>query len=404
MIAANRTLQARSWHSLDEEIRGWWNGDLSVATEPDPDGTLLLLPHPYSSAGGSESAFPEMYGWDTYFINRALLEHGRLDIVRGHVENQLHMIETYGMVLNGNRTFYLTRSQPSLLAPIVSALLARQPDEDLALRAIVALEAEYTEYWGADHHRTPTGLTTNRDLGDPGLRPELSAEAETGLDFTPLFEGDVRRFVPLITNSALVATARALAKICDRWASPARAARWREEAARRSRRINELCWDNTIGQYVEYNWVEDRPSKVTGLSSVWPLWAGVASPEQASRAIANLRPYAQPGGWASTAIAWPSPHPEWEWLQWQYPSGWPPEQIIVLDALRRYGRDEVAAPLAARFVQVQLDRFAETGTLWERYNIVEPDAHLPVERYAAVPMHGWSSAAAVVLGQFLHAR
>ncbi|WP_368498217.1 trehalase family glycosidase [Herbiconiux sp. A18JL235] len=391
----------RSWRSLDETIRGWWDGDLSTATEADSDGTLLPLPHPYSSAGGSEAAFPEMYGWDTYFINRALLEHDRLDIVRGHVQNQLHMIETYGMVLNGNRTFYLTRSQPPLLAPIAAALLERQPDASLASRAITALEAEYNDYWGADHHVTSTGLTTNRDLGDPSLRPELASEAETGLDFTPLFEGDVRRFVPLITNSALVATARALAEMCERWAAPERAARWRAETSRRIRLINELCWDKRAGQYVEYNWVEKRPSKVTGLSSVWPLWAGVASPRQGARAIAKLMPYAQPGGWASTASEWPSPHPEWNWVQWQFPSGWPPEQIIVLDALRRYGRDDVAAPQAARFVQVQLERFALTGSLWERYNVAAPDIDLPVERFPAVPMHGWSSAAAVVLGRFL---
>lgn len=402
-MTAETFLQARSFLNLDEEIRGWWDGDLSVATDPGPDGTLLPLPKPYSSAGGSEAAFPEMYGWDTYFINRALLEHGRLDIVRGHVENQLHMIETYGMVLNGNRTFYLTRSQPPLLAPIAMTLLTRQPDRDLALRAIVALETEYADYWGADHHSTPTGLTTNRDLGDPALRPELAAEAETGLDFTPLFEGDVRRFVPLITNSALVVTARALAAMCDRWASPGRAERWREEGDRRARLINELCWDDSAGHYVEYNWVERRASSVTGLSSIWPLWAGVASAGQAARAIPNLLPYAATGGWASTATAFRSPHREWDWVQWQYPSGWPPEQIIVLDALRRYGRPDVAAPVAARFVQTQLDRFAQTGALWERYNVAQPEVDLPVERFPAVPMHGWSSAAAVVLGRFLHA-
>ncbi len=95
------TLHAQ-WQTLDSLIASWWEGDLQTAREEDlrkdSSGTLLFLPHPYSSAGGSEAIFPEMYAWDTHFINLALLEHGRYDLVLNHILNYLFEIERYGFM------------------------------------------------------------------------------------------------------------------------------------------------------------------------------------------------------------------------------------------------------------------------------------------------------------------
>ena len=90
---------------------------------------------PYMSAGGSEAAFPEMYCWDIPFINRALLLHGRQDIVRHHLLNHLFLIDRYGFVLTGNRTYYLTRSQTPLLADAVVRYVRHTGDRDMLLRA-----------------------------------------------------------------------------------------------------------------------------------------------------------------------------------------------------------------------------------------------------------------------------
>ncbi len=115
------------WERLDNSIGSWWDGDLHRATEEevlnDPQKTLIFLPFPYSTAGGSEAAFPEMYGWDTQFINLGLLAHDRADIVRNNILDQLSMIDRFGMVLNGNRTFYLTRGQPPLRKRVVLAVV-----------------------------------------------------------------------------------------------------------------------------------------------------------------------------------------------------------------------------------------------------------------------------------------
>src|SRR5262249_52454307 len=82
---------------------------------------LLYLPHPYVVPGGF---FNEMYGWDSYFIVLGLLADHRSALARDMVENALFEVEQYGAVLNANRTYFLSRSQPPLLSAMISALLA----------------------------------------------------------------------------------------------------------------------------------------------------------------------------------------------------------------------------------------------------------------------------------------
>ncbi len=393
----------QDWNALERTIKGWWDGDTKTATEADvaddPKGTLLPLPHPYLTPGGSEAAFREMYGWDTFFINLGLLAHGRLDLVRNHILNHLHMIETYGTVLNGNRTYYLGRSQPPLLAESVRLFLRAGGDAEIAARAYPLLEREYKGYWQAEHHDTPVGLATNRDLLNEGLRPELAAEAETGLDFTALYSGDVRRCVPLITNCALVQYANALAELAERLGDAAGAQRWQAEAGRRAERIGALCWDDAQGFFLEYDYISLQKLPYLSICAYWTLWAGVATPAQAETLVGQLHRFEQPHGLSVTDTGYPSPHPEFKHLQWGYPLGWPPLQMIAVEGLERYGYHEEAIRLSQRFLNVMLEQYAQTGKLWEKYNVVTGGLTFPLERYPSVPFHGWSSAAAVVLGR-----
>ena len=65
-----------------------------------------------------------MYGWDSYFIIVGLLEDGERDYARGIIENFFYEIENYGAVLNANRAYYLTRSQPPFLTSMIMAQYA----------------------------------------------------------------------------------------------------------------------------------------------------------------------------------------------------------------------------------------------------------------------------------------
>lgn len=406
------------WKSLDTLISQWWDEDTRRATEPEildprvnrvwiPEGgekernqeekTLLFLPFPYISGAGSEAAFPEMYCWDVFFVNSGLLLHNRHDIVRNHLLNHLFSILRFGMVLNGNRSYYLTRSQTPLLAQDVWRYYSHTDDLDFLSLAYPLLKQQFLGYWDADHHRTPTGLATCRDLGDPTHRPELAAEAEV-LDFTPLFGGDVRRCVPLQINCALVAYLRALARMARALKRADETARWEEEAEQRSRQIRKLCWNPSESFFFEYDFVAQTQIPVFSLCAYWTLWAEVATPDQAEALVTHLQRFAFPHGLAFTDRIYPSPHHEFEWLQWQYPAGWPPMQMMVTDALLNYGYTAEARRHARAFLSLVLEQYAITGKLWEKYNVVEGNLSFPTERYSVPPMHGWASAAVTTLG------
>ena len=362
----------------------------------------MFLPFPYVSAGGSEAAFQEMYGWDTYFINLGLLAHERPELVRGHVLNQLSMVERFGMVLNGNSTAFLHRGQPPLLPESVREYYLATRDADLLLQAYPLLKKEYRGYWCAPHHSTPTGLATNRNLGDPNLHPELSAEAETGLDFCACFRGDIRKCNPLITNCVLTTYARTLGWAAAELGRPADEARgWRDEAEKCAAKIRELCWDEAQGFFFDYDFVAAERVPVWSLSGFWPLWSDIATPEQARRMVANLARFEHAGGLAFTDVAYPSPHPEFTWLQWGYPSGWPCMHLMVVRGLARYGFHAEAERIAAKFLAAMIRVHDETGKLWEKYNVVDGNLHFPVERYVLPPIHGWTSASVALLGRFL---
>lgn len=425
------------WEHVNQKIGSWWQQDLQQAREPelrDPAGnaiwyaddlhrekeadsvclpiepTLLYLPFPYVSSGGSEGSFPEMYAWDVYFINLGLAVHGRVDLIRNHVLNFLFQIERYGMVLNGNRTYYLNRSQVPNHPESLRLLHRLQPDRDLIARSFPLLKKEYQGYWMADHHVTDTGLATNRDLGelperknDPQavlMRPELAAEAEA-LDFTAIYGGDIRNCNPLITNCALVRYADTLSWMAGILGWEEEILFWQEERARRAGRIQDLCWDDTQGFFFEYDHKQNKQLPFWSLSAYWTMWAGIALPQQAKRMVDHLDRFEHTGGLSQTATAYSSPHPEYQNLQWDYPHGWPPSHIIVVDSLDAYGYGAEARRIALKFVRLQLDLFDRTGKIWEKYNVVDGNLDLPRERYPTVPMHGWSSAALAYLGNML---
>jgi len=130
---------------------------------------LLYLPHPYVVPGGF---FNEMYGWDSYFIVLGLLADHRSALARDMVENALYEVEYYGGVLNANRTYYLSRSQPPLLSAMIEALLedpanfASQPGKLAWLARAYPLAVRNHEIWTRTEHAAgATGLARYQDLG-----------------------------------------------------------------------------------------------------------------------------------------------------------------------------------------------------------------------------------------------
>lgn len=142
------------------------------ASNFNPPG-LLYLPEKYVVPGGR---FNEMYGWDSYFIIRGLLQAGRVEGARGMVENFFFEVENYGAMLNANRTYYLTRSQPPFMSSMVVDVyeaMQKQPahkdtpaDRAWLERAYADLEKDYGMWTRNPHLAGDTGLSRYFDFGE----------------------------------------------------------------------------------------------------------------------------------------------------------------------------------------------------------------------------------------------
>ncbi len=138
-----------------------------------PQSGLLYLPHPYVVPGGR---FNEMYGWDSYFILLGLVQDGRIDLARGMVENFFYEIENYGGILNANRTYYLTRSQPPYLSSMIREIYEAKPDKAWLATAYAYATKDHA-LWESDFHRAgDTGLARYYDIGD-GPVPEMADDS-----------------------------------------------------------------------------------------------------------------------------------------------------------------------------------------------------------------------------------
>jgi alpha,alpha-trehalase len=130
---------------------------------------LLYLPDKYVVPGGR---FNEMYGWDSYFIIRGLLQAGRVELARGMIDNFFFEIEHYGAMLNANRTYYLTRSQPpflsSMFVDVYQAMQkdGGQPDKAWLERAYADLDKDYGMWTRDPHLAGETGLSRYYDFGE----------------------------------------------------------------------------------------------------------------------------------------------------------------------------------------------------------------------------------------------
>jgi len=374
------------------------------------DQGLLYLPRPYVVPGGR---FNEMYGWDSYFIQLGLLRDGEIGLAQDMADNFLYEIRNYGKIVNANRTYYLTRSQPPFLTQMVLGVFQRTKNRRWLRDALPAIE-KYYRYWTTEPHLVPqTGLSRYFDLGD-GPAPEvISAERdpqgrthyelvrdyfrtheitdydvaqyynrqtdqltslfykgdrsmrESGFDpsnrFGP-FSVDIIHYNPVCLNSLLYLMEMQTAQIAGLLGLAAEAQIWRSRGMARAERINRLLWDAQDGLYYDHDFEHQRLRKYAFLTTFYPLWAGIATREQAARVAGNLSEFEQPGGLQTSAVA--------SGNQWDAPFGWAPLQLIAVQGLRRYGFSEAADRIAMKFLSLVRDEYLKSGTIVEKYDVV----------------------------------
>jgi len=404
---------------------------------------LLYLPGPYVVPGGR---FNEFYGWDSYFIQRGLLRDGRHDLAFSMVNQALYEVEHYGMVLNANRTYYLSRSHPPVLSLMIHEQYKATADRQWLLSTIPILE-KYYYYWRVTPHlNQATGLSRYFDMGH-GPAPEVSfseideeglshydrmkehlktihagwedvglyynaeenrltdlaytgdrSMRESGFDPTDRFGPlnlDVIHYAPVCLNVLLHRMEHDLANFHEEAGDSSTASHWKKRGQESAGLIQEHFWNEEHGLYFDLNLRRNEQRIYPFLTTFWPMWVGIADKRQAERMVADLGLFQQPGGLeTSTRVTG---------AQWDAPFAWAPLQLIAVEALEQYGYHEEARDIARRFVSMVAQSFEEENMLLEKYDARRcsgsVEGRLKFGYTTNEPGFGWTNA--VVL-EFLH--
>ena len=436
-------------------------------TALSPQG-LLYLEHKYVVPGGR---FNEMYGWDSYFIVRGLLQDGKVELAKGMVENFFFEIEHYGSILNANRSYYLSRSQPPFLTSMAlgvyeaekaaghedkkwleraygyatkdHAMWVREPhlagdiglsryydfgdvpapeslkDETDHYRKVAAYflnhpdkDHGYLVRKGAPGAEAPVGKSYSVQICDEGqgagcddaeivtlsrdfYRADRSMR-ESGFDVSFRFGphgAATHHFAPVCLNSLLYKTEKDLETIAKMLGKTSEASDWAKTAETRKQNIQKYLWDAKSGFYFDYNLDKKERSSYIYITTYYPLWAGIATTEQAHALVKNLSKLEEPGGLVM------SPY-ETEG-QWDFPYAWAPTQMIAMEGLRKYGFNKDADRISYNFASMIAENFRRDGTIREKYNAVTRSSETAVKAGYNINVvgFGWTNAAFVV---FLH--
>ena len=384
--------------------------------------SLLPLPHPYVVPGGR---FREIYYWDSYFTMLGLIESGREDLASSMVEDFAFLIDSYGHVPNGTRTYYLSRSQPPFFFLMVGLLGGADPAAQYA-HFLPQLRREYA-FWmrgaaqlhrGGTHARVvgmPDGAILNRywddrdtprdesyredtELARTSGRPprqlfrDIRAAAESGWDFSSRWLADSRTLatidttdiVPVDLNSLLFGLEQAIEAGCARSQDEGCVREFARRATHRRTAMNRYLWDEERGVYLDYQRRQGTRAPQVSAATLYPLFLSVASAQQSHSIASAVRSELLKGGGIVTT-------PLQTGQQWDAPNGWAPVQWIAVAGFRRYGENPLAETVACRFM-LNVERvYRRSGKLVEKYDVIATDREGGGGEYPLQDGFGWTN-------------
>jgi len=384
--------------TLREHIDWLWP-ELTHTTTTAPDWTSLVpLPQPYVVPGGR---FREGYYWDTYFTMLGLQESGHEDLVDDMLANFAYEIDMFGHIPNGNRNYYLSRSQPPFFALMVE--LAAKVEGGATYRKYLPQLRKEHAYWmrgeagvargqaALNVVKLSDGSALNRywdDLDTP--RPEsylqdvttassvpdrpsnevwrdLRAAAESGWDFSSRWFGDnanlttirTTSIVPVDLNSLMFQLEQTIAKGCAVAREFACFTRYTAAAGSRAAAINRWLW-HPDGYYADYDWQLRHVRDNRTAAMLYPLFVQLAPRHRGLSTLAVAESSLLDVGGLETSQFKTG-------QQWDAPNGWAPLHWIAVRAGRHYGRADLAEAIGSRFLaDVQAEYDAEQK-LVEKY-------------------------------------
>ncbi len=413
--------------SITEHIHALWP---VLTRKPDEkNGSLIPLPNPYIVPGGR---FGEVYYWDSYFTLLGLKASNMLEMIENMVNNFSHLIQTVGFIPNGNRTYYLGRSQPPFFSLMVKMMTEIKEKKILAVY-LSSLEKEY-QFWMKDadllnennqalHHvvRMKDGEIMNRywDAFDTA-RPEsfredvelahnssdakkivyrhLRAGAESGWDYSCRWfkEGNsfatihTTEIIPVDLNCLLYHLEQTIAEACNVTGDELKVKKYKLLAEKRKQAIHKYCWNEAVGFFTDYDSSTNQHKQIKTLAGAAPLFFNVATQVQADATASTIeKEFLKDGGLTTTL--------ETTGQQWDAPNGWAPLQWMSIVGLENYGQADLAKTIARRWIQLNTDVYSRTGKLMEKYNVADTHLDAGGGEYAGQDGFGWTNGVLLAL-------
>ena len=407
-------------------IKNLWG---ALRREPDKEiagSSLLPLPNPYIVPGGR---FREIYYWDSYFTMLGLKQSGETEMIENMIKNFAYLIETYGHIPNGNRSYYIGRSQPPFFAAMVQLLASIKGDNAYAT-FLPALQKEY-DFWmdgstklkvGQAYRRVvkmKNGSILNRYWDDSNvprqeswredvetaerskrnkieMYKQLRAGAESGIDFSNRWFADgknltsiqVTNYIAVDLNALLLNLELTIAKGLQTARNDSLANEYRNKAEKRRAAIDKYCWNSNLNYYCDFNFKTQKILSEITPAGMYPFCFFEGKPDymsllarKASEAIKSK--LLQAGGVTTTVNNTEQ--------QWDSPNGWAPLQWMTIWGLDRCGQKELAKDIAMRWMKLNIDVYDRTGKLMEKYNVVDTQLEAGGGEYPGQDGFGWTN-------------
>lgn len=423
--SSNELVASHSVQSIELHIEQLWQL-LKKPQDLTQSGSLLPLPAPYVIPGGR---FREIYYWDSYFTALGLIGSEHHHLVADMLQNFSSLQQRFGIIPNGNRSYYLTRSQPPVLGLIAELLLPyQQNDSHFLSSAIIAMEAEY-QFWMRGKEqlndecvahlrlvKMPDGSILNRYWDESDLpRAEsyiedislaagiakdkraafyrhVRAACESGWDFSSRWFADkddihsirTTDIVPVDLNCLLYKLTELLAQFHQLAANRNASHFYAEVAKQRKAAIIKYCWHWHKGFFYDHIWPQRQSSDVASVAAVLPLFVGIADEGMAAKVANKLQAqFLQSGGLVTTLNATSE--------QWDAPNGWAPLHWFAYKGLSDSGHVELAKEIAQRWLNTVSDFYRHSGKLMEKYDVCQPQTTAGGGEYQVQEGFGWTN-------------
>jgi alpha,alpha-trehalase len=390
-ILPNTTIIVHDKWTIEQHCYRLWPF-LTRITNRENFSSFIDVQNSFVVPGGR---FREFYYWDTYFTMLGLLRSNQTQLIDNMLNNFAYLIQTIGLIPNGNRYYYEGRSQPpffSLMTELTGKTDKYKND----------LEKEY-QFWMT--HRNITlddGTILNRYYDNVSTRPRpeayiedmetasktndtniyvhLRAAAESGWDFssrwmdneTDLSTIKTAHILPVDLNCLLYHLELTLNK--------------QNEAEYRRKAIHKYMWSNELQFFTDYNFIEKKLTNRLTLAGLYPLWLNVSTDDQSKNVARQIESLFLRDGGVVTTISKQSTQ------QWDNPNGWAPLQYITYRALlQTSGYESVARMIRQRWMNLNERVFQNTSKMMEKYDVV--NIHKPAGggEYATQDGFGWTN-------------